>query len=186
MKETSHVLDVLKKVRRLIEEDNPHEIKILSNQTIHEATLSQDPDNIIVAVLVYAIGKILERKHYREMPGWDTFYNSLLKNLDGGTVCLAKGDLSKCRISFGKIRNSLNKIEGNLGMYIKDVFRKAEINKAFRLYEHGISSEKTAELLGISLWDLSSYIGQSSISEAHISMSMPVTKRLKIAEDIFR
>ena len=66
-----------------------------------------------------------------------------------------------------------------------DVF-EAEINKAFKIYEHGISSEKTAELLGVSLWDLSSYIGQSSISEAHISMSMPVKKRLKIAEDIFQ
>ncbi|MBT3642817.1 hypothetical protein HN604_01695 [archaeon] len=186
MKEAGHVLDVLKKVKRLIQEDNSHEIKILSNQTIHQATLSQDPDNIIVAVLVYSIGKILERKHYRNMEGWDIFYNSLLKNLDAGTVCLANDDLSKCRISFGKIRASLNKIDGNLGTYIKDVFRKAEINKAFKIYEHGISSEKTAELLGVSLWDLSSYIGQSSISEAHISMSMPVKKRLKIAEDIFQ
>ena len=77
MKEAGHVLDGLKKVKRLIQEDNSHEIKILSNQTIHQATLSQDPDNIIVAVLVYSIGKILERKHYRNMEGWDIFYNSL-------------------------------------------------------------------------------------------------------------
>ncbi|MDH3353428.1 MAG: hypothetical protein OEL87_03195, partial [Nanoarchaeota archaeon] len=64
-------------------------------------------------------------------------------------------------------------------------FRKAEINKAFKLYEHGLSSEQTAELLGVSLWDLASYIGQSHISEAKIAISMPIAKRIKIAEDIF-
>ncbi len=85
----------------------------------------------------------------------------------------------------GKIRNSLNKIEGDLGRYVKDVFRKAEINKAFKLYEHGISSEQTAELLGVSLWDMASYIGQSHIGDAKIAISMPVKDRVAIAEGIF-
>ena len=86
----------------------------------------------------------------------------------------------------GRIRNSLNKIDGDLVRYIKDVFKKAEINKAFKLYEHGLSTEKTAKLLGVSLWDLASYIGQSSIGDAKVAISMPVEKRVKIAEDIFR
>ena len=86
----------------------------------------------------------------------------------------------------GRIRNSLNKIEGDLGRYIKDVFKKAEINKAFKLYEHGLSTEKTAELLGVSLWDMAGYIGQSNIGDAKVAISMPIAKRIKIAEDIFR
>jgi len=86
----------------------------------------------------------------------------------------------------GEIRNSLNKIDGDLGVYIKDIFRKAEINKAFRIYEHGLSSEATAELLGVSLWDLASYIGQSHIGNSRIAISMPEKERVKIAEEIFK
>ncbi|MEA3248305.1 MAG: hypothetical protein U9Q73_01220 [Nanoarchaeota archaeon] len=185
MKEVGNILRILKKTRKFIREDNPHEIKMLSNQTIHSATISQDADNIIVAILVYSLSKILEREHYRDMEGWSEFYNSMTKDLALAIKSLEKNDIDKTRIYLGKIRNSLNKISGNLGQYIKDIFRKAEINKAFKLYEHGLSSEQTAELLGVSLWDLASYIGQSNIGDAKFAISMPVKERIKIAEEIF-
>ncbi len=186
MKEVENVLRILKETKQFIEEDNSFKLKTLSNQTIHSATISQDGDNIIVAVLVYSLGKVLERNHYRNMDGWTEFYNSVTKNLKLTIRAVERKNIDNARIYLGRIRNSLNRIEGDLSRYIKDVFKKAEINKAFKLYEHGLSTEKTAELLGISLWDLASYIGQSSIGDAKVAISMPVVKRIKIAEDIFR
>jgi len=185
MEEVKNVLHILRETKKFVEQDNPHEIKNLSNQTIHAATIAQDPDNIIVAVLVYSIAKVLERDSYRKMEGWQEFYTAVTKNLALAVQSLEKNDVPKCRLYLGKIRNSLNEISGDLGIYIKDVFRKAEINKAFKLYEHGISSEQTAELLGVSLWDMASYIGQSHIGDAKAAISMPAAKRVKIAEDIF-
>jgi len=186
MKEAQNILRILKETKVAVELNNPKELLILSNQTIHSATVSQDPDNLIVAVLVYSIGKVLQREHYKELEGWITFYRSLTKNLSLAITSLEKDNLKNCRVYLGRIRNSLNNIDGDLRIYIKDIFKKAEINKAFKLYEHGISSEQTAEVLGINLWDLASYIGQSSISNAKIAISIPVEKRIKIAEDIFR
>jgi len=186
MKEVENVLRIIKDTRRFISEGNVHEIKMLSNQTIHTATTSQDPDNIILAVLVYAIGKVLERDNYKRLEGWEVFYDSVIKNLDHAIIDLEQGKIENARTHLGNIRNSLNKISGDLSEYIKDIFRKAEINKAFKMYEHGLSSKQTADLLGISLWDLSTYIGQSSVSNSKIAISMPEFKRLKIAEDFFR
>jgi hypothetical protein len=194
MKEVGNILRILRQAKKFIEEDNAYELKGLSNETVHAATISQDADNIVVAVLVYSIGKVLERDHYREMEGWAEFYDSVTKNLglaiksqsprdDSGEP--DKESIKNTRIYLGRIRNSLNKIEGDLGRYIKDVFKKAEINKAFKLYEHGLSTEKTAELLGVSLWDMASYIGQSHIGDAKIAITMPAAARVKIAEDIF-
>lgn len=183
MREEENILRILTETRKAFREDNPYELKKLSNQTIHSATISQDADNVIVAVLVYSLGKILERSGYREMRGWEEFYKSTEENLDSAIDALQNKNVEKCRLHVGKIRDSLNRISGDLREYIKDVFRKAEINKAFKIYEHGISSEQTAKLLGVSLWDLSSYIGQSTISEAKVSISMPVKERIKIAED---
>ena len=186
MKEVENIIKILKDAKRLIKEDNPAELKLISDQTIHSATISQDPDNVIIAVLIYSLGKIFERKYYRKMEGWDEFYRIIIKNLDLTIKALEKKDIKKARTYLGKIRNYLNKLSGNLKRYIKDVFRKAEINKAFKIYEHGLSSEQTAELLGISLWDLSSYIGNSRIGDAKIAIGIPVRERIKIAEDIFR
>ncbi len=185
MKEIENVLRILQETKDFIEKDMINELKNLSNQTIHTATISQDADNVVIAVLVYSLSKVAEREHYRSMDGWDVFYNSVIKNLGEAIEKLKENNIEKTRENLGKIRNSLNKIDGDLGRYIKEIFRKAEINKAFKIYEHGLSSEKTAELLGISLWDLASYIGQSHISNSKIAISMPENKRLEIAENIF-
>jgi hypothetical protein len=185
MKEVPNILRILKEARKAVEGDDANGLKNLSNQTVHSATVSQDADNVIVAVLIYSLGKVLERANYRNMEGWEKFYNSIMKNLDEATLALNKDNIESSRRSLGRIRNSLNEFEGDLGRYIKDVFRKAEINKAFKLYEHGLSTERTADILGINLWDLASYIGQSHIGDAKIGISMPVKDRIKVAEEFF-
>lgn len=186
MHEVDNVLDIYRKARAAIDSNDTTELKHLSNRTIHTATLAQDSDNIVVAVLIYALGKIFERNHYKELEGWNEFEKVVKENLDGIIKSLEKGDIEKARVHEGKIRNSLNKMDTHLANYIKDIFQKAELNKAFKMYEHGLSAEQTAKLLGVSLWDLSSYIGQSSIGEAHVSESVPIKQRLKTAEEFFQ
>jgi len=185
MRGAKNVLNILQAAKNLVEQDNAQDLKTLSNQTVHSATISQDGDDVVVAVLIYSLGKIMERDHYREMEGWTAFYESVTKNLGLAIKALEKDDVDSMRVYLGKIRNSLNEISGDLSRYIKDVFKKAEINKAFKLYEHGLSTEKTAELLGVSLWDMASYIGQSHIGDAKIAITMPAKDRVKIAEDMF-
>jgi len=194
MKEGENILRILRKTKQFIGEDNAFELKGLSNQTIQSATITQDGDNIVVAVLVYSLGKVMERDHYRDMDGWKEFYGAVIKNLELAIKSLSskddsgdpdKNNVKNMRIYLGRIRNSLNEISGDLSRYIKDTFKKAEINKAFKLYEHGLSTEKTAQLLGVSLWDMASYIGQSHIGDAKIAITMPAKDRVKIAEDIF-
>jgi hypothetical protein len=186
MKEVDNVRRIFEETRVALDKHDAYEIKRLSNQTIHTAATSQDPDNIIVAVLVYSIAKLVERDNYQSMEGWKEFYERLVVELDSAVKHLVENDLDKFRSSLGKIRNSINRIDSKLRVYIQDIFRKAEINKAFKLYEHGLSSQQTADLLGITLWDMSTYIGQSSVSEANIARSLDVKKRVKYAEDIFR
>jgi hypothetical protein len=185
MKEIGNVLRILREAKRMFEEDKANELKSLSNETINSAAVSQDADNIVVAVLVYSLGKVMERGHYRGMEGWEKFYGEVVKNLGEAVQKLGKKDVKGARLDLGEIRQSLNEIEGDLGVYIKDVFRKAEINKAFKLYEHGLSSAATAELLGVSLWDMASYVGQSHVADAKVAVSMPERERVRIAEEFF-
>lgn len=185
MKEVGNILRILREAKDFVEEDRFNELKALSNQTIHSAAISQDGDNLIVAVLIYSLGKVMERPHYREMEGWDEFYGALIGHLDGAIVALIENDVDEARFHLGAIRNSLNEIEGDLGFWIKDVFRKAEINKAFKLYEHGLSVEATAELLGVSLWDMASYIGQSHVGDSKFGICMSEVERVKMLEAFF-
>ncbi len=181
----SNIVRVLKGARVAISNNDFAKLGYLSNETIHSAAVGQDSTNIIVAVLVYALSKIFQRESYMKMEGWSDFYNNLVKNLDLMIKAGEEGNRQDLVLYAGEIRQVLNTFSGNLGSYVKDVFRKAEINKAFKLYEHGLSVQQTANLLGVSLWDLSSYIGQSKISEARVAISLPEKERVKYVEDFF-
>ncbi len=186
MQEKENIIRILKETLIAVRKGNSLKLKSLSEQTNHSATIYQDPDNVIIAVFVYAIGKLVERENYRKMEGWEFFVDSLTKNLKRAIKSLESDNIEEFRNCLGQIRNSINKIEGNLRDYINDVFYKAGVNKAFKFYEHGLSSQRTAELLGVSLWDLSSYIGQSNIAEAKVSESLSVNDRIRAMEEFLK
>jgi len=186
LQEAENVLRIMKEARVALEQNDSYKLKTLSDQTLHTATIYQDADSIVVAVLTYSIAKIVEREGYKKMEGWEIFYNSLIKNMDSAILNLETGNYEKFMDYLGKIRNSINKIEGDLSNYIRDIFYKAQVNKAFKLYEHGLSAEQTASVLGVSLWDLASYIGQTTVSESHLNEAIPVKERIKLAESFFK
>ena len=65
VKEWRAVGTYVEEAEKAIKGGNSVKIKELSNQTTNTASLTQDPDNIAVAVIIYSIGKILERGNYQ-------------------------------------------------------------------------------------------------------------------------
>ncbi len=187
MQEKENILKILEGTKASIQKGDAVTIKNLSNQTTNTAALTHDPDNIAVAVIVYSISKLLEREGYRKLPGWDEFYNAIFKCIDDAIISIKSNDETKIKENLDCLRNSLIKVSGSLKKHIQDIFRKASINKASRLYEHGISMEKTAHLLGITMFELASYAGQrAEISEAPIVKGIDVKSRINLAMEMFR
>jgi len=187
MKETGNILNILEQSRDAVKKEDVSKLKDLSDQTIHTASTSQDPDNITVAVIVYSLSKIIERKRYREYPEWNNFYKTYIYNIENVISAIKKNDEEKISQSLRSIRAEIDSISGNLKRDIQDVFRKASINKASKIYEHGISMEQTAKLLGITVWELASYAGQNpEISETNLQLTQDIKTRIKLAVDMFR
>jgi len=185
MFETKHVLKVLKQTKRAIEKNNTFELRDLSNQTIHSASINQDEESISLAVTIYSLGKIFERIDYRTLKGWNNFYILIIKSLNDSISSLEKNDIEEFKINFLFIGKAINKISGKLKDYIYHVFEKARVNKASRIHEHGISLEKTAKLLGTNLYDLASYTGGSGINNVVFNNTIDVKSRIKLIEGFF-
>ena len=98
---------------------------------------------------------------------------------------LEKDNIKIFRSEIDLIRKLIQKLSGDLKFHIDTVFRRAKINKASRIYEHGISMEKTARILGISQWELAEYVGKTGIANVNLGVTMPIRQRIKIAERIF-
>jgi len=185
MKEVQNLLKIFQETKRALEHDDSIKLKELSNQTIHTASIEQDPDNIAVAVIIYSLSKIIERKKFQQFPGWDRFYGEIEQYVNNSIIYLQKKDDINFANCLKLIRRTIGKLSGKLKVYIEEVLRKASINKASRIYEHGISMEKTASLLGITMFELAGYAGQTGVADVSISKTLDVKSRIKIAMEIF-
>ena len=187
MQEKENILRILEEAKESLRKNDTFRLKELSDQTVHTSSISQDPDNIAMAVTVYSLSKILERKEYQSLENWGEFSSSISDQIDKIINAIKKDDEKRLKNSIEEVRVKMEKFSGNLKDYIQDVFRKAQINKASKIYEHGISMEKTANLLGITLFDLANYAGQKlETPTLPLSQTIDVKSRIKIAMDIFK
>jgi len=185
MEERENVLRIFKETKEAVLKGDSGKISNLSNQTTNTASLTQDPDNIAAAVVVYSLGKLIGRENYKQLQGWNEFYKIYLDAIDNIIVALNEGDDESYRKNIKKIRSAIGKLSGRLKESIEEVFRRASINKASRIYEHGTSMERTANLLGITLYDLAGYAGEMGASDNPETKTVGVKDRIKVAMDIF-
>lgn len=187
MKEADNILRILEDTQRAIQKQDYSRLKHFSNQTINTASRTHDPDNILLAVVVYALGKIYERENYRELEGWAKYEKILNTSLNNAIFAMKKGKHTEAISHLELMRDSVGKLSGKLKDYINDVFRRASINKASRMHEHGISMERTAKLLGITMWELADYVGDTGIADTkETTSSGPTLKsRIKLAMELF-
>ena len=172
------VLNELVEIIKVKEESDIAQIKELSNHVIHNASIFQDEDSISVAVLIYALSKIIERKQR------DLDYNKILSMLNSCISNLKNNQDDLFRKSIKNIFNFIRTVDDKLKMYIYEVINQAQIKKGCKLCEHGISIARASEVLGISQWELMHYIGKTTLID-QFSEPVNVAKRLKIARSLF-
>lgn len=189
MHERDNILRIFKETKEAMAREDSKKVGELSNQTTNTASLTHDPDNIAAAVVVYALSKIIEDKKNKKLQKWDKFYSVYTKSIDRIINSIKENDDKAYRKEIETLRAAIVKISGKFKKQIQEVFRDASVNKASRIYDHGISMERTARLLGITLYDLANYIGErdkdKSTSEYPESKTVNVRSRIKLVEDIF-
>jgi len=186
MEERENIIRILREAKKAVEDKDTLKIKQLSDQTTHTASVYQDPDNIAVAVIVYSLGKITERTNYQTQKGWKTFYNNFITCIEKAKIAIEKKKLREFRRQIANIRKGMESLTPDFKKHIQDVFRKAQINKASKIYEHGISMEQTANLLGITLWELAEYSGSTNVGDVKENLTESQTSRIKNAMEMFR
>ncbi|MBS3165175.1 hypothetical protein J4439_07135 [Candidatus Woesearchaeota archaeon] len=176
-KEVRHdILKILNRVLKVLEKEYYSQLKALSNHTVHNASIFQDQDSVSIAVIIYALEKIVD------LPSCDSSafqgkFREAAKDLRDGKV----QSYRECvKTLFRMIRDTDQKLK----MYIDHVIDFAEVKKGSKIYDHGISLQQTASLLGISQWELMEYLGTTTLMDRYPEEAS-VEKRLKLARDIF-
>ncbi len=185
MEEKSHIIHVLGQAHEALKNNDAVVLKELSNQTIHCASCIQDSGSITIAVLNYALSKIIERGQQNNIKNWSAFVKRFSLYLDSAAHALEDDNEDKYQDFIRKARTTLEGVAVNLKPYIKEVIRNASINKASKLYEHGISLGQTANLLGVTQWELSDYAGSRVETSSGMSKHINVKMRAQMALEFF-
>lgn len=178
------MVKVLKRAQRYINNGNSKRLKHLSDYTIHNASVYQDSDSLSVAVIVYALSKLLERF------GFDSEHAEQARNLLGSAqFSLEQNNIEEYRDNAKKLFEFISSIEKQFKIYVDKVLEKAKIKKGGSLYEQGLSAATSADFMGISQWELVSYIGKTRIHDRPEHMHFSVSdaeKRVEYARSLFK
>ena len=71
--ENVHLIEVIEQTQRGLFSNDSNKLRELSNQTIHQASAHQDEGCITLAVLIYTLSKLIERRDHGKMKNWDKF-----------------------------------------------------------------------------------------------------------------
>jgi len=185
MQEKEHVINLLEQAKKSAIAGDVIALKKLSDQISHSTLIYQDEGSILVAVIIYSLSKIIDKgeRYYKE--NYKKYLNQYIKILDKSIEYL-KEDNDKKFIEEISIMMKSEEISRELGQNIKDVFRKARINRASKIYEHGLSMEKTAKLFGISMWELAEFTGQTGVSDENFGITIDEKARIKMAMEFFK
>jgi len=173
------ILAVLKDVIAALKEGDFITIGKLSNHIIHDASIFQEEDPLSLAVLVYALSKLIHRCVERQHE-----HPSVLQQLEKAHQVLEQNKYDEYRGLVKNILREISQCDSRLKLYIREVIEQAKIKKASKLHEHGISIARTAELLGVDQWELQNYIGKT-VTEIPPN-GITVQDRLRKARSLFR
>lgn len=181
-----NILRILAEAVDSIKINNIKKLKDLSNETIHDATIHQDEYSITLSVMIHTLSKIYERDfHYKQFKGWKNFYYESIELLETARNYLKQDNIQEFDSKLKSYIHLVQKVDKKLVNYIQDVLRKAKITKASRLYEHGLSLGRTAELLGITKFELMDYLGKTYIADMKENQTISAEQRLKFTRGLF-
>ncbi|MEK6886818.1 MAG: hypothetical protein AABW88_03220 [Nanoarchaeota archaeon] len=175
------IVSVLTKALSLIKTENFADLKELSNDVIHNASIYQDKDSIQIAVIVYALAKILEREKSRGKQ----ISGNINAEIEKAINRLINGNEELYRKEINHVFKQIYENDEKLYMYIQNIIEKANIVKGMKVYEQGISIARVSEILGISQWDLMSLVGKTRIADEE-GMTRDISKRLSFAKKLFK
>jgi hypothetical protein len=184
--ECLNAIQVLEQSRQALLEKNSIKLRELSNRTTHTSCTYQDEGSILIAVLVYTLSKLIEREDFKKIKDWDKMATKINLHLGKAVDSLENEDYESYKKELRNSKSALENASVKLKPYIEELLRKAEINKAAKFYEHGLSLEKTADILGVTQWELSEYTGQKEMKDIKLNRTINTKTRIKMAMDFLK
>ena len=167
---------ILSKAIEFLESKDSYALNELSNHSVHNASIFQDKDSVTIAVVIFALSKITDRMSKVEP--------EVMQHIRDARESLEKNDFQAYENNLKDIVDTISCVDKKMNLYVQHIIDEAGIKKGSRLYEHGISIAQTADIFGITQWELMKYLGQTNIPEEFID-EVDIQTRITKTRELF-
>ena len=180
-----NIIDILLHAYEAFKSMDSNSLVNLSDRTIHSASIEQDSNSITIAVMVYSLAKVVERRKYQQSGEWAKFSKFVLERLAKARESLSSDFDETYLGNVKQILKYCGKLDHMFSKHIIEVIEFAKIKKGSDVYRQGISLGQAAEIMGITPWELREYVGHTRISDVDPLLTKNAKKRIKEARRIF-
>lgn len=173
------IIVTLKEVIRVLKKKDPADLEDISDHTIHNASIFQDEDSVSVAVLIYSLYKLGVQERLGD-------YDRLIRIMYNAIDNLNKNKFGAYSDDIRDAFKVIHKADSKLKFYIQEVINKSHIKKGSRIVDHGISLARAAQIMGVSQWELMTYVGKTKIMDSEDVKKSLVRRRLNFARSVFK
>jgi hypothetical protein len=171
------IISLLKNSIKAIEEKNYSKLKGLSNQTIHNASIYQEENSISIGVVVWCLYKVFRRT--------DKLRAEILNDLKKAQEELQKDNYEMYQNYTADILQKIKTEDRRINKYVEEILRQAQIKKGSKIYKHGISIARCAQILDVTMWELANYIGKTNIYEDEDAVDVGCKEKFDFVQKIF-
>jgi predicted transcriptional regulator len=181
-------LFILKQILKYIDTKNFVEILRLSDYTIHSASVFQDKISNMLAISTYSLGYMLQNEKVRRKSGEEffKFVDTIREMISVAINQLEKNDIVGFDIKMKQILREIARMDFRFGEHIEFVIKKAKLEKATKIIEHGISTGRVADILGLNEWELMEYLGERRFHDNVLTITKSVEERMNTAKKLFK
>lgn len=154
-------------------------MKEIGNRLTSHVVLSQDREELNLAMIAYMLNKIFQKEHYRrESQNWNEFVVGLRNALRDGKTAAEQANRIQLSSSISIIIDQIKALDAEFGRFAVDILEKAMAHKGSTLYALGLSLGQAAELTGSTEWEILRETGKTKVADEE--------KPTKNLEDRFR
>ncbi|MFH1752196.1 MAG: hypothetical protein ABH821_04645 [archaeon] len=181
----SFLLARLKLVLRAFKSGNLTELHDLSNKYLDESVLKSDKALAEIAVISYALHKLLTKRHITSTLIWEKAKQNITVALEQGVSALEQKNFNAFKRSLSRIVKSVEVVDKKLGHFTRDTLNKARVKYASRAYSFGLSLSQATELTSADLKAVQAYVGFTKAAD-YMPSKITLIDRLKKLKEVWQ
>lgn len=179
----SALIDRVRAMRNAFQSQNAHALRGISNQAIREAALQNDSLRAEIAVIAYALHKLLSKEHVRSDKQWQKTQKNVLRKLEEGIKKLENKKIAEFEKTVSSIASQIRETDESLGNYAQNLMEKSRVKQASSLYALGLSLGQATALTNADKKSLFNYIGYTKMGDENPSQKT-IADRVKELEKV--